>query len=293
MKNALLKMHLAVFLWGFTGVLGRAISLREYPLVWYRTLFTAIILFFILIYLQKFSKLSRKELFRFFIIGSVIAIHWVAFYGSIKFANASIALTCLATAGVFTSIIEPLVLKTEFNYKEMVIGIVALVGMYSIYHFEINYAFGITLGIIAALLSSVFTIMNKKIVSGYSAQLVAFYEIGFGFIFLTALLPFYLQFQPEVKFSMSVMDFFWMFILSLFCTVIGQSLALSALKKLTPFTTVLLVNLEPVYGIILAMIFYQENKELGLGFYIGIFLISLSVFLHTFMMRRNKAIGNI
>ncbi|HMN32643.1 MAG TPA: EamA family transporter, partial [Chitinophagaceae bacterium] len=180
MKNALLKMHLAVFLWGFTGVLGRAISLREYPLVWYRTLFTALILLLFLLIFKKISKISKKELGRFFVIGSIIAVHWVVFYGSIKFANASIALTCLATAGIFTSLIEPLMLKSKFNYKEMLIGLVALIGMYSIYHFEIKYALGIALGILAALLSSIFTVMNKKIVSGYSAQLVAFYEIGFG-----------------------------------------------------------------------------------------------------------------
>ncbi|MCC6447233.1 MAG: EamA family transporter [Chitinophagaceae bacterium] len=283
-------MHLAVFLWGFTGVLGRAISLREYPLVWYRTLFTALILLLFLLIFKKISKISKKELGRFFVIGSIIAVHWVVFYGSIKFANASIALTCLATAGIFTSLIEPLMLKSKFNYKEMLIGLVALIGMYSIYHFEIKYALGITLGILAALLSSIFTVMNKKIVSGYSAQLVAFYEIGFGFLFLTALLPFYLFFQPDIRFEMNSMDFLWLFVLSLFCTVLGQSLALSALKKLTPFTTVLLVNLEPVYGIILAMIFYHENKELGVGFYIGISLIALSVLLHTWMMRKERAV---
>ncbi|HMN31919.1 MAG TPA: DMT family transporter, partial [Chitinophagaceae bacterium] len=116
------------------------------------------------------------------------------------------------------------------------------------------------------------------------------YEIGFGFLFLTALLPFYLFFQPDIRFEMNSMDFLWLFVLSLFCTVLGQSLALSALKKLTPFTTVLLVNLEPVYGIILAMIFYHENKELGVGFYIGISLIALSVLLHTWMMRKERAV---
>ena len=105
MKNALLKMHLAVFLWGFTGILGRAIELSAYPLVWYRTLITSIIFFIILIYRKEFKKISRKELFQFVRIWSIIAIHWVAFYGSIKYANASIALTCLSTAGIFTALL--------------------------------------------------------------------------------------------------------------------------------------------------------------------------------------------
>ncbi|MBK7763451.1 MAG: EamA family transporter [Bacteroidetes bacterium] len=284
MKNALLKMHLAVFLWGFTGVLGRAIELSEFPLVWYRTLITAFIFLIILYFRKEFVPISRKELFRFMGIGSIIAIHWVAFYGSIKYANASIALTCLATAGIFTAFIEPIALKTKFNYKELLIGFIALIGMYCIYHFEIKYAVGIVLGIIASLLSSIFTIMNKKIVNNYPSRMVAFYEIGSGFLLLTLLAPIYMKVSPQTNFIPNTMDLVWLGVLSLCCTVWGQSLALSALKTLSSFTTVLMVNLEPVYGILLAIIFFNENQELGYGFYIGITLIALSVGLHTLSM---------
>ena len=288
MKNALLKMHLAVFLWGFTGVLGRAIELSEYPLVWYRTLITSIIFLMILIFRKEFKKISRAELFRFMRIGSIIAIHWVAFYGSIKYANASIALTCLSTAGIFTALLEPIVLKVKFNYKELMVGFIAIIGMYCIYKFEIGYATGIILGIVASLLSSIFTIMNKKIIGDYPSRMVAFYEIGSGFLFLTLLLPLYLYYFPTVSFTPTSMDWWWLFVLSLCCTVWGQSLALSALKKLSSFTTVLMVNLEPVYGILLAILIYHENKDLGWGFYIGISLIAFSVALHTLMMMRKR-----
>jgi len=277
-------MHLAVFLWGFTGVLGRAIELNEFPLVWNRTWITASIFFVILYFRKEFIKISRAELLRFMGIGAIIAIHWVAFYGSIKYANASIALTCLATAGIFTALLEPIIAKTKFNYKELLVGLIALIGMYCIYHFEIEYAIGIGLGVLAAILSSVFTIMNKKIVNNYPSRMVAFYEIGSGFVFLTFLLPLYLYFFPGSNFMPSKMDWVWLGVLSLCCTVWGQSLALSALKKLSSFTTVLMVNLEPVYGIILAILIYHENKELGYGFYIGIGLITLSVALHTLSM---------
>lgn len=287
MKDALLKMHIAVFLWGFTGVLGKAISLSEFPLVWYRTLLTALI-FVVIIYKRKeWVPISKKELWRFFGIGTIIGIHWVAFYGAIKYANASIALTCLATAGIFTAILEPLMTKSKFIFSEMIIGIIALIGMYSIYHFEIQYATGIMLGIVAAILSSVFTIMNKKIVNNYPARLVAFYEIGSAFVFLTLFVPFIIYYFPQVRFLPTAEDWLWLWVLSLCCTVWGQSLALSALKKISSFTAVLMVNLEPVYGIILAMIIYNENKELGIGFYIGIALIALSVAMHTVIMMRN------
>ena len=288
MKNALIKMHIAVFLWGFTGVLGKAISLQEFPLVWYRTGITALIFIAILFYRKEFIKVSRKELLRFIGIGIIIAIHWVAFYGSIKYANASIALTCLATAGIFTALLEPIMSKTKFNYKELMIGFIALVGMYNIYHFKANYATGILLGVFASILSSVFTILNKKIVNNYPARLVAFYEIGAGFLFLSLLMPIYLLFKPEISFTPIGYDWLWLLILSLCCTVWGQSLALSALKILSSFTTVLMVNLEPVYGIILAMIIYNENKELVPGFYLGISLITLSVGLHTFLIWQGK-----
>lgn len=297
MKNALLKMHVAVFLWGFTGILGRAISLQEYPLVWYRTGITAIIFYFILHYRKEFVPISRSELLRFARIGSVISIHWVAFYGSIKYANASIALTCLATAGIFTAIIEPIVLKTKFSLKEMSIGFIALIGMYFIYHFEIRYAIGIGLGILASVLSSVFTIMNKKIVNDYPARMVAFYEIGSGFIFLSLLLPIYLYYFPQTRLMPTTSDFGYLFILSLCCTVWGQSLALSALK--TKFIH------NHTYGQFgtsiwhfLAILFYHENKDLGIGFYIGISLIACSVLLHTLGMSwknnrtRKQNLGN-
>lgn len=281
-------MHLAVFLWGFTGVLGRAITLQEYPLVWYRTMITATIFVIILFYRKEFIKITGRELLRFMGIGTIIAIHWVAFYGSIKYANASIALTCLATAGIFTAILEPIVLKVKFNVKELIIGFIALIGMYSIYHFEVQYAFGIMLGIFASILSAVFTILNKKIIHKYPSRLVAFYEIGSGFLFLTLFLPVYLYLQPNVSFVPIHYDWIWLLILSLCCTVWGQSLALSALKKLSSFTTVLMVNLEPVYGILLAMLIYHENKDLGIGFYLGILLIAFSVALHTLMMYIEK-----
>lgn len=288
MKNALLKMHIAVFLWGFTGVLGRAIQLQEFPLVWYRTGITALIFIFILLFRKEFQRVQRKELLQFMGIGSIIAIHWVAFYGAIKYANASIALTCLSTAGIFTAILEPLLFKSKFNVRELFIGCIALVGMYSIYHFEINYALGIFLGVLASLLSAVFTMMNKKVIQQYPSRMVAFYEIGSGFLFLTLLLPIYLYYFPNTNFTPSAEDAIWLFILSLCCTVWAQSLALSALKKLSSFTTVLMVNLEPVYGILLAILIYKENKELGWGFFLGITLIACSVGLHSFFMLRKK-----
>lgn len=286
-------MHLAVFLWGFTGVLGRGIHTDAFSLVWFRTLMTSILFFIILLFRKEFQNLTRKELLQFMLIGSIIAIHWVAFYAAIKLANASIALTCLSTAGIFTAILEPLILKTKMNYGEMVIGLFALLGMYLIYSGNFHFGPGILLGIIAAILSAVFTVMNKKIVANYPSNLVAFCEIGSGFLILSILLPFYFIFYHPTHFLPEKYDWALLLILSFFCTVLGQSLAISALKKLSSFTTVLMVNLEPVYGIILAMVIFKENKELNLGFYIGVLVIGLSVAIHSFSIIRKKGMKPI
>jgi drug/metabolite transporter (DMT)-like permease len=218
------------------------------------------------------------------LIGAVIAVHWCCFFGAIKYSNASIALVCMATASVFTALLEPLALKTKFNYKEVLLGCLALLGVYFIYHFNFKYALGIGLGVLAALLSTIFTLMNKKIVDDFKPRPMAFYEIFSAFLFLTILTPFFMSYFPEVSFTPVGYDWLWLVILSLFCTVWGQSLALDALKKLSTFTTVLAVNLEPVYGVILAIIFLNENKDLGWGFVLGVTLIGTSVALHSLSM---------
>jgi drug/metabolite transporter (DMT)-like permease len=287
MKKALLQMHLAVFFWGFTGVLGRFISIDAYPMVWYRTLWSSI-MFFLLVYWRKeFVKLQAKEILRFAYIGTIIAIHWVLFYASIKNSNASIALICLSTAGIFTAILDPLITKSAFDWRELAVGGLALLGMYCIYAFDTKYGYGIVLGLSASLLSSVFTILNKRIVSNYPSNLVAFTEIGFGSIFLALLFPFYLLLFPEAKIIPTPKDYGLLFILSFFCTVLGQGLAFRALKKLSSFTVVLLVNLEPVYGIFLAIWLCDEYRDLNVGFFAGIILIAAGVLVHSLVLLRD------
>jgi drug/metabolite transporter (DMT)-like permease len=281
-------LHLAVFLWGFTGVLGRVIALDEYALVIYRMIFTALILGSILLYTGQWKWIGWAAFWQLFFIGCLIAIHWVAFYGSIKKANASIALICLSTSSIYTALLGPLFTKQKFNFVEIACSILAIIGMACIYKFESNYTLGIIFGLLAAMLSAVFTLFNKKIIHQYPSQLVAFYEIGSGVGILFLLMPLYNYYFSQIRIVPSVADIGWLLILSYFCTVLGQSLALSALKKLSSFTVVLAVNLEPVYGIALAFIFYQEQKNLSAGFYYGIAIIACSVALHSVYMYRQQ-----
>jgi drug/metabolite transporter (DMT)-like permease len=295
MKKALIQLHIAVLLWGFTGVLGKLISLEAPMLVWYRMLLTALFMLVILLLSGKWLHVPIAGIRKMATIGGLMAAHWIAFYAAIKYANASIALVCLATSSIFTSVLEPLMNKTKHNVKEMALGAIALVGMYLIYHFQDLYGVGIALGIIAALLSSVFTIFNKRIAHEYPSQTMVFYEMTTGFIIITGLLPLLFHYLPETQFipqqdnllqvaqqlPASLLafknDWIWLVLLALCCTVWAQTLAINALKKLSSFTVTLTVNMEPVYGILLAILIYREDQELNVGFWAGMGLICISV----------------
>ncbi len=298
MKKALVQMHVAVLLWGFTGVLGKAISLDSPILVWYRMLFTAIFMAVILYYRKQWVKINIKDMLQLGLIGGLICMHWVAFYAAIKFANISIALVCLSTASIFTSIIDPFVNKGKHNATEVFIGAMAIAGVYFIYMYQVSFGIGIVFGLIAAFLSSVFTVLNKRVAHKYPARTMVFYEMTTGWILISLLLPLVFHLNPNTKFipqSANLLsadfiknDWLWIVVLSLCCTVWSQSLALNALKVLSSFTATLSVNLEPVYGILLAFLFYNENREtifiagtnhLNRGFLIGMSLIILSVIL--------------
>jgi len=309
MKKALIQMSVAVILWGFTGVLGRAISLDAPVLVWYRMLFTAVFMAAIVLFRREWVTLKAKDILKLAGIGSVISLHWVAFYASIKFANISVALVCLSTAGVFTSLLDPFVNKGKHNLAELLLGFLAIVGVYLIYRYQVSFGVGIVFGLIAAILSSVFTILNKRISNRFPARTIVFYEMATGFVFVSALIFVYFYYMPDKKFwpaNPAIFgidwyrnDWLWLVVMSLCCTVWAQFLALSALKKLSSFTATLSVNLEPVYGILLAFLFYNENKEiiflnhttqLNFGFIMGMGLILLSVAMQMFRILSRRSV---
>ncbi|MBX2906325.1 MAG: EamA family transporter [Taibaiella sp.] len=311
MRKALLQMHTAVLLWGFTGVLGRAISLDAPMLVWYRMLLTAIFMAAIVSYRKLWVPIAPKHKRTFALVGILMGLHWVAFYASIKLANVSIALVCLSTASIFTPLADPIINKGKYEPKELLLGSLAIAGVYLIYRFQQFYGWGILAGIIAALLSSVFTVLNKQVASLYPSRTMVFYEMTTGWIFITVLLPLLFYFVPNTQFFPSLgdgiadwlhNDWLWLVVLSLCCTVWAQSLALNALKKISSFTATLSVNLEPVYGILLAFVCYNENREiiflnggseLNGGFLAGMSLILISVVLQMTRALRPASSGYI
>ena len=279
MKKAFFQLHLAVFLAGFTAILGKLITLNEGLLVWYRLVITVATLFIIFYFKKQFKKLALKDALKIFGVGAIVAIHWVTFYGSVKYANVSVALVCFSATGFFTALLEPFILKRRLVLIELVLGVMAIAGIYIIFDFHPQYKLGIVFGIISAIGSALFPIFNKEFVKKFTPQVVTLYELTGGLVVLSLFIPLYLMQFPALYYLPTASDWLWLLVLAWFCTVLSFNLQLNALKKISAFTANLSYNLEPVYGIILAFIFFKENEELNNQFYLGVGLILLSVIL--------------
>ncbi len=276
-KTSLIQLHVAVFLWGFTGVLGRLISLNEGLLVWYRMLITIITLFLIMWKQGALQKLPTKTSLQLFLIGGIVALHWVFFYGAIKVSNISITLICLSSSGLITALMEPFIVGSKFSIKEVALSLMGIIGIYLIFHFDSKYQTGIIVGMIATFLSVAFSVLNKRLIHDVPSKTIMLYEISGGWLILTLLMPLYLKFSPSLSLFPTSLDWGWLLILSWVCTVLAMDLSLKALRHQSVFTQNLTLNLEPVYGIILAFIVFKENKNLNASFYVGFGLIALSV----------------
>lgn len=292
MKKAFFQLHIAILLAGFTAILGKVINLNEGYLVAYRMLISAVALGIILLVGKRLVLLPFKSMLKLFGVGAIIALHWVTFYGSIKYSNVSVAVTCLSAIGFFTSILEPAIRRRRIDKAEVLLGLLGIAGIYIIFNFNPAYKIGIIFGITSAMLASLFPIYNKLHVVNFAPKVVTFYEMSGGFIALCFLLPLYLLFFPVGYAIPTQSDWLWLLVLSLACTVFAFILSLNSLKYLSAFTTNLSFNLEPVYSIILAFIIFDEGKFLDASFYYGLALILLAVVLQMFRVYngRNKRI---
>jgi drug/metabolite transporter (DMT)-like permease len=287
MKKAFIQLHIAVFLAGFTAVLGRLIELNEGLLVWYRLFITVVVLAAILFFKKEFVKQSPKNILRMAGVGGIIAFHWVTFYGAVKFGNISVALVCLSAAGFFSALLEPIILRKNIIIQELLLGLMAIVGIYIIFDFHPQYKVGIFYGVLAALGAAIFPIFNKQLVKEFSPRILTFYELGGGLLILTVLLPFYLKASPASYFIPTWADAGWLLVLALVCTVLCFDLQLKALQKISAFTSNLMYNLEPIYGIILAFVFFGEGKMFHGAFYIGVLLIMLAIVLQVLRLSKH------
>ena len=285
-QKAYLQLHVAVILFGFTAILGDLISLSALVLVWWRVLITSISLFFFIGFGKKLKAIPRKRILQFMGIGALVALHWICFFGSIKYANASVCLVCFATTSLFTAFLEPVLTKKPFNWYEISLAIIVIPGMILIVNnLDLSMMLGVWIGLAAAFLASLFAIFNKQLVNEADSFSITFLELGSGWLFISLILPFYFLNTENVHFFPNLEDLGYLLVLALLCTTFAYVIALRALKYVTAFAANLTLSLEPVYGIILAVLILKDNKELDAGFYTGSALILLSVLIYPMIKR--------
>lgn len=272
-SRALLMMHASVFLWGFTAILGRLISFGAFSLVWHRLWITCLVLFLIPSVRTGILYFPRKAWLRFSLIGVVVTSHWLCFYGAIKLANISVALVTLATGPLFAAFIEPALFRTRMRFSQMLTSLVSVVGIYIIFKEVPTLSTGLLAGLAAAGLSALFSTLNKKYLQHHQAPVVTWVELAAGWLVLTPLM----LFMNEAVWIPAKADLLWLFLLGAGCTALPFIISLKALRHLSAFTSTLLVNLEPVYGLILAAWIFGEHRVLSPSFYAGSLLILASV----------------
>lgn len=288
MKKSYLILHLAVLLAGFTGVLGKLISLSEVPLVWIRLVFSTIFLFFALKLFKVDRLQSVKEAVKIAKVGLFITAHWVFFYGSIKYANISIGVVCYCLTSFFTAIFEPVLNRKKFSAVQLFLSALTLFGISLIFHFDASYQFGIILGIISSAFAALYTIYNERLVQSYDSRLINYYQMCGGTLGLGVLLPVYFYMFPNERFIPNAADTFYLILLALFCTVFLYVLFAESLKKLSAFTVNLSFNLEPIYAIAIAFLFFNEGREVNMSFYFGLFFVLLSVVMQFLISVKKK-----
>lgn len=283
-KRAFLELHFSVFLYGFTAILGDLISLSAITLVWWRVLITSLSLLFLIRFGQTLKGISKKLLWEYIGIGILIALHWITFFASIKLANASVALVCFATCSFFTSILEPILTKSTFKWYELALGALVIPGMILVVQgIQIEMLLGVWIGLISTILIAIFSILNKLRINELDTPSLTFIEMTSAWVFISLILPVYFYYNPEMPFWPIGNDWTYLLILALACTTLGLVLNLRALKHISAFASSLTYNLEPVYGIILAIFILKENKELSPTFYLGVLIILVSVFSYPFI----------
>lgn len=283
-----LNLHLIVFIWGFTAVLGELITVREASLVWYRMLLAGIFLLLYLLITKKPILLPLKAIANLTMVGLLIAVHWIFFFKAINVSNVSITLAMFSMGAFFASILEPLFYKRKMLWYEVLFGLIIIAGLFMIMQVEIKYLTGILYALFSVFVGVLFTLFNGKLIQKYDSTVIALYEFFAGFIFVT----FYLLLDSKFTtsfFQVSTRDWVLILVLSSVCTAYAFTASVNVMKKLSPYTVMLTTNLEPVYGIFLAYFIIGEDEKMSLPFYIGSIIILLTVIANGIVKNYKKA----
>lgn len=287
LKNYL-HLHLLVFIAGFTAILGELISISAIKLVWYRMVIASILMLLYLKLKNTNLKITTKMLIRFSLAGIIIALHWLTFFEAIKQSNVSITLAMFSSGAFFAALIEPVFYKRKIVWYEILFGTLVVLGVCLIVQTEIKYINGIILGILSALFSSMFAVINGKFVEKNKASIISFYEFISGVLFLSFFILIFDSGFNKDFFNLSLSDWKYIFVLGSICTAYAFIAGVHVMKKISPYTVVLTFNLEPVYGIVLAFLLFPEKEKMSIEFYIGAILIISTVIWNGILKNSNK-----
>ncbi|MFT5229975.1 MAG: drug/metabolite transporter (DMT)-like permease [Planctomycetota bacterium] len=271
-----LHLHFIIFIWGFTAVLGALITIDALPLVWFRMLIASVLIFFWVLLKRYKLKFKLKTIAGFFLAGLIIAVHWLAFFGAIKESNVSITLAIMSTGAFFTAFLEPIYYRRKIIWYEVLFGLIVVVGLYIIFQVEGDYFWGILLALTSSFLGALFSVINGKLAVKYNASVISFYELFFGMLCITAYL-FYARDFSEAFFIISLMDWVYLVILASACTAYAFIASVHVMKWISPYTVMLSINMEPVYGILLALWILGDKEHMSPQFYMGAGIIVATV----------------
>mgnify|MGYP003629775990 CR=1 FL=1 len=282
-----LHLHFIVFIWGFTAVLGALITLEATPLVWYRMLIAWVLIYLFVLWKKIDLKFSRLTLMGFFLAGFIIALHWITFFAAIKASNVSVTLAVLSTGAFFTSLLEPIFYNRKIIWYEVLFGVLVIFGLYIIFDVETHFLTGILLALSSAFLSALFSVINGKFAVKYKATAISFWELLFGTLCITLFLVINGNFDFAF-FTISMTDWIYLLILASACTAYAFIASVHVMKWIKPYTVMLTINLEPVYGIILALLILGDTENMSPQFYYGALIILMTVIANGIIKTRKK-----
>jgi len=274
-----LKLHLIVFIWGFTAILGALISIQADALVWYRMLLASVFLFFFIVFKKESFRIPIKEFFKLIFVGLLIALHWIFFFEAIHISNVSITLAVFSLGAFLASILEPIFYGRKVLWYEVFFGLIIIAALGMILQVEINYFEGIMYALASIIIGVLFTLMNGKLIEKHEPSVITFYEFLAGVFFITIYFLFTNKFNVNF-FILTSKDWIYLLILSSVCTAYAFTASVKVMRVLSPYTIMLTTSLEPVYGIVLAFFIIGGKEKMSVSFYIGAFLIVITVILN-------------
>lgn len=282
-----LNLHLIVFIWGFTAILGALITIQSEFLVWYRMFFAAVFIAVFIAAKKKSFKVPPKSLVKFIIVGLLIALHWIFFFEAIKVSTVSITLSVFSLGAFFASLLEPLFYGRKVLWYEVFFGLIIIAGLGLIMQVEINYWNGMLIALVSIILGVLFTLINGKLIADHDPSVISFYEFVAGFVFISIYFLFKGSFTADF-FVLSAKNWVLILILASICTAYAFTASVKVMRQLSPYTVMLTTNLEPVYGIVLAFFIIGGKEKMSTEFYIGAVVIVITVLLNGIIKHYRK-----